>query len=149
MPEAHAQRITISGRVQGVGFRPFVYRLAHRYQIAGWVRNIDGLVEIHAEGTPAQLQNFRQALLQEAPPLSAPDSISVADCSAEQAGLSPSSTAPPARAMPRRPSLVRVRSICHPMASSARTAWPNCMTRPTAATATPSSTAPSAARATP
>jgi hydrogenase maturation protein HypF len=85
MPEAHAQRITISGRVQGVGFRPFVYRLAHRYQISGWVRNIDGLVEIHAEGTPAQLQNFRQALLQEAPPLSAPDSLSVADCSAEQA----------------------------------------------------------------
>jgi len=85
MPEAHAQRITISGRVQGVGFRPFVYRLAHRYQIAGWVRNIDGLVEIHAEGTPAQLQNFRQALLQEAPPLSAPDSLSVADCSAEKA----------------------------------------------------------------
>jgi hydrogenase maturation protein HypF len=85
MPEAHAQRITISGRVQGVGFRPFVYRLAHRYQIAGWVRNVDGLVEIHAEGTPVQLQNFRQALLQEAPPLSAPDSLSVADCSAEQA----------------------------------------------------------------
>jgi hydrogenase maturation protein HypF len=85
MPEAHAQRITISGRVQGVGFRPFVYRLAHRYQISGWVRNIDGLVEIHAEGTPAQLQNFRQALLQEAPPLSAPDSLSVADCRAEQA----------------------------------------------------------------
>ncbi|MFZ0106842.1 MAG: carbamoyltransferase HypF, partial [Thiobacillus sp.] len=85
MPEAHAQRITISGRVQGVGFRPFVYRLAHRYDIRGWVRNVDGLVEIHAEGSPAQLQHFRQALLQEAPPLSAPDALSVADCSAENA----------------------------------------------------------------
>jgi hydrogenase maturation protein HypF len=85
MPDRPAQFITISGRVQGVGFRPFVYRLAHRHQITGWVRNVDGLVEIHAEGSPSQLQQFRQALLQEAPPLSAPDSLSVADCSAEQA----------------------------------------------------------------
>jgi len=85
MPDRPAQFITISGRVQGVGFRPFVYRLAHRYQITGWVRNVDGLVEIHAEGSPSQLQNFRQALLQEAPPLSAPDALTVANCSTEKA----------------------------------------------------------------
>ena len=85
MPDRPAQFITISGRVQGVGFRPFVYRLAHRYQITGWVRNVDGLVEIHAEGSSSQLQNFRQALLQEAPPLSAPDALTVANCSTEKA----------------------------------------------------------------
>jgi hydrogenase maturation protein HypF len=85
MPDRPAQFITISGRVQGVGFRPFVYRLAHRYQITGWVRNVDGLLEIHAEGSPSQLQQFREALLKEAPPLSAPDALTSADSSAENA----------------------------------------------------------------
>ena len=85
MPDRPAQFITISGRVQGVGFRPFVFRLAHRYDITGWVRNVDGLVEIHAEGSPAQLQHFRDALLKEAPPLSVPGALTVADCSPEQA----------------------------------------------------------------
>lgn len=83
MPERTAQRITISGRVQGVGFRPFVYRIAHQHQITGWVRNVDGAVEIHAEGTPAQLQRFGDALLAEAPPLSAPGPLAITDCEAE------------------------------------------------------------------
>ncbi|HEX7972563.1 MAG TPA: Sua5/YciO/YrdC/YwlC family protein, partial [Thiobacillus sp.] len=89
MPEAlqaaTAQRITISGRVQGVGFRPFVYRLAHRHQIKGWVRNVNGAVEIHAEGTPAQLRHFSDALLSEAPPLSAPGPLAAARCAPEYA----------------------------------------------------------------
>ncbi|MBU1223848.1 MAG: carbamoyltransferase HypF [Gammaproteobacteria bacterium] len=88
MPEtrqaATAQRITISGRVQGVGFRPFVYRLAHQHQIKGWVRNVNGAVEIHAEGRPAQLLRFSDALLSKAPPLSAPGPLAVSDCAAEQ-----------------------------------------------------------------
>ncbi|MDP1901670.1 MAG: carbamoyltransferase HypF, partial [Rubrivivax sp.] len=85
MPERVAQRISISGRVQGVGFRPFVYRLAHQHQITGWVRNVDGAVEIHAEGRPAQLQFFSVALLSEAPPLSAPGPLAIADCEPEHA----------------------------------------------------------------
>ncbi|MFZ3042079.1 MAG: carbamoyltransferase HypF [Thiobacillus sp.] len=80
MPERIAQHITISGRVQGVGFRPFVYRLAQQHGITGWVRNVDGAVEIHAEGRPAQLQRFSDALLNEAPPLSAPGPLAVAAC---------------------------------------------------------------------
>ncbi|HET9463001.1 MAG TPA: acylphosphatase, partial [Thiobacillus sp.] len=83
MPERVAQSITIGGRVQGVGFRPFVYRLAHQHQITGWVRNVDGAVEIHAEGRPAQLQRFSDALLNEAPPLSAPGPLAVAACAPE------------------------------------------------------------------
>lgn len=83
MPERTAQRITIGGRVQGVGFRPFVYRIAHQHQITGWVRNVDGAVEIHAEGGSAQLQRFSDALLTEAPPLSAPGSLVITDCEAE------------------------------------------------------------------
>ncbi|MEW6353248.1 MAG: carbamoyltransferase HypF [Pseudomonadota bacterium] len=59
----------LSGRVQGVGFRPFVYRLAHRHGLAGWVRNQAGQVEIFAEGDDAALDVFGAALLAEAPPL--------------------------------------------------------------------------------
>jgi hydrogenase maturation protein HypF len=84
MPERVARFISISGRVQGVGFRPFVYRLAHQHQITGWVRNIDGAVEIHAEGVPTQLRHFSDALLKEAPPLSAPCALAITDCAAEQ-----------------------------------------------------------------
>ena len=82
---AHARRITISGRVQGVGFRPFVYSLAHQHQIKGWVRNVNGAVEIHAEGRPAQLLQFSDALLSEAPPLSAPGPLDIAACAPEYA----------------------------------------------------------------
>ena len=85
MPERVAQFITISGRVQGVGFRPFVHRLAHRHGISGWVRNANGAVEIHAEGEPAQLRRFGEALLGEAPPLSAPGPLVIAECADEHA----------------------------------------------------------------
>jgi hydrogenase maturation protein HypF len=85
MPERVAQRITINGRVQGVGFRPFVYRLAHQHQITGWVRNVDGAVEIHAEAGLPQLQRFSEALLSEAPPLSAPGPLAIAACEPEHA----------------------------------------------------------------
>ena len=85
MPERAAQRISISGRVQGVGFRPFVYRLAQQHGITGWVRNVDGAVEIHAEGAPAQLRHFSDALLKEAPPLSAPGPLAVTPCAPEHA----------------------------------------------------------------
>jgi len=43
-------RICVRGVVQGVGFRPFVYRLAHEQNLTGWVRNTSGSVEIEAEG---------------------------------------------------------------------------------------------------
>src|SRR3990172_4683039 len=59
----------LSGRVRGFGFRAFVYRLAHRYGLAGWVRNQAGQVEIFAQGDDAALDAFGAALLAEAPPL--------------------------------------------------------------------------------
>lgn len=85
MPERTARFITIDGRVQGVGFRPFVHRLAHAHGIAGWVRNADGRVEIHAEGEPDRLRRFGAALLDEAPPLAAPGPLVVSDCALEAA----------------------------------------------------------------
>ena len=42
--------ISVHGVVQGVGFRPFVYRLATTHQLHGWVRNTSGRVEIEVEG---------------------------------------------------------------------------------------------------
>jgi hydrogenase maturation protein HypF len=63
-----AQRWRIGGRVQGVGFRPFVFRLAHHYELSGWVRNNGGAVEIHAQGFAERLRSFGEALLIRAPP---------------------------------------------------------------------------------
>jgi acylphosphatase len=57
-PACAARRWRIGGRVQGVGFRPFVYRLAHHYELHGWVRNSGGTVEIHAQGVAERLRLF-------------------------------------------------------------------------------------------
>ena len=70
MREAYkeARRLHIGGIVQGVGFRPFVYRLAHDFGIAGWVLNAERGVEIHAEGDAQSLDDFTRALLDRPPP---------------------------------------------------------------------------------
>ena len=65
-------RWRIGGRVQGVGYRPFVYRLAHSLGLCGWVRNSGGIVEIHAQGPAPLLQAFGRALLDQAPPAARP-----------------------------------------------------------------------------
>lgn len=67
-----ARAIVVSGRVQGVGFRPFVHRLATRLSIKGNVRNLSGQVLIHAEGPASALHDFEAALLRDAPALSRP-----------------------------------------------------------------------------
>lgn len=67
-----ARRLVVTGRVQGVGFRPFVYRLAHRFGLSGWVRNEAGSVEIFVQGLPSALTDFGRALLADAPPLARP-----------------------------------------------------------------------------
>jgi hydrogenase maturation protein HypF len=54
--------IRLSGRVQGVGFRPFVYRLAEKYGIKGYVLNNTGGVEISAEAEESALLNFVKSL---------------------------------------------------------------------------------------
>ncbi|MBO0688140.1 MAG: carbamoyltransferase HypF, partial [Candidatus Dormibacteraeota bacterium] len=72
-----AQRlaVTVRGTVQGVGFRPFVYRLASRHALAGWVRNSTGPVEIEVEGEPDRLDHFLRDLTAEAPPLASIESL--------------------------------------------------------------------------
>ncbi|MFN2241671.1 MAG: acylphosphatase, partial [Anaerolineae bacterium] len=63
------RQIGVRGVVQGVGFRPFVYRLAHDHELNGWVLNHSGGVEIEVEGAPAALDAFVRALTEQAPPL--------------------------------------------------------------------------------
>jgi hydrogenase maturation protein HypF len=63
-----ARRIHISGVVQGVGFRPFVYRTAGEYNVHGWVLNGESGVEIHAEGDSPDLDAFAAALAMRPPP---------------------------------------------------------------------------------
>jgi hydrogenase maturation protein HypF len=75
--------IQITGVVQGVGFRPFVYTLAQRHGLVGWVRNTSSGVDIRAEGDRAALTAFIEALTAEAPPLSHIDTLTAADCPPE------------------------------------------------------------------
>jgi hydrogenase maturation protein HypF len=63
-----AYLIRVSGVVQGVGFRPFVYRLACANRLAGWVLNGEEGVEIYLEGSELRLQSFVESLRTEAPP---------------------------------------------------------------------------------
>lgn len=65
MPSAYS--ITVRGVVQGVGFRPFVYRLARTNNLKGWVLNAEEGVEIHVEGDEAPLQLFFEELKTHAP----------------------------------------------------------------------------------
>lgn len=74
-----ALRLRVRGRVQGVGFRPFVYRLAQGLGLAGWVQNRSGEVEILVQGGAVALTAFQQALIDRAPPLALPQLHSVTE----------------------------------------------------------------------
>jgi len=65
-------RLTLAGQVQGVGFRPFVYRLATEYGITGQVQNRLGEVAVLASGSAETLRHFKADLIAKAPPLSRP-----------------------------------------------------------------------------
>lgn len=71
-----SKRIHVTGVVQGVGFRPFVYGLANRLGLRGWVCNTSAGVEIHAEGESSKVQAFIESLSAEAPPLARVEQVS-------------------------------------------------------------------------
>ena len=75
--ESRATKVHITGVVQGVGFRPFVYGLAARHELSGWVWNTSGGVEIAVEGPPQALDDFVAALTAEAPPLARVENVTV------------------------------------------------------------------------
>jgi len=72
--------LILGGRVQGVGFRPFVYRLAHEFDIQGWVQNRSGKVKILAQGNCNQIALFIDALISRSPPLSQPVILDKQNC---------------------------------------------------------------------
>jgi len=69
--------VHVSGVVQGVGFRPFVHRLATRFDLVGEVRNESGEVFIQVEGRPESLSGFVAGLKTERPPIARIDSLRV------------------------------------------------------------------------
>ena len=71
----HAQ-IRVSGQVQGVGFRPFVYKLAQELGLAGWVRNDSEGVEIAVEGERPQVMRMIERLQSESPALARVEKVS-------------------------------------------------------------------------
>jgi len=81
------QRIKLSGVVQGVGFRPFVWRLAKELNLTGWVRQDSHGVEIEVCGDAEQVQNLLERLRDDAPAISRIDSViaqeAVVECVAE------------------------------------------------------------------
>jgi hydrogenase maturation protein HypF len=75
-----ARRVRVEGRVQGVGFRPFVYRLAIREGLTGWVLNAGGTVHLHIQGQSERVDAFLSALDTELPPLAEVHRIEVQSC---------------------------------------------------------------------
>ncbi|MBU3980348.1 MAG: acylphosphatase, partial [Proteobacteria bacterium] len=64
-----ARKLKINGIVQGVGFRPFVYNLANKFQLKGEVANNSSGVSIHVEGTRENIEFFCSDLFKTHPPL--------------------------------------------------------------------------------
>ena len=78
-------RIELSGTVQGVGFRPFVYRLARELGLAGWVRNSPSGVAIEVEGEPGAIEQLYARLNRDLPPNASIESASQRDLPVERA----------------------------------------------------------------
>ena len=75
MEQTERLRVVIRGAVQGVGFRPFVYRLAGEMDLPGWVSNSPQGVFLEVEGAPDTLRAFLLRLEQERPPRSSIQSL--------------------------------------------------------------------------
>jgi len=69
--------VSVRGIVQGIGFRPFVYQLANRHNLKGWVCNTSEDVKIEVEGEAEALEQFLQALREQAPPRASIEGITV------------------------------------------------------------------------
>jgi len=70
MPMVIRRRIEVAGIVQGVGFRPYICRLATESRLAGTIRNTSSGVSIEVQGDPTEVEEFVTRLPQQAPPLS-------------------------------------------------------------------------------
>ncbi len=78
-----SKEIHIKGIVQGVGFRPFVFSMAKKYNITGWVRNSSAGVDILANGTPQDMGGFITEVKTNPPPLAKIDEIFESDINSD------------------------------------------------------------------
>ena len=74
-PAIARRRIRVRGVVQGVGYRPFVFRLAEEEELVGWVTNDSEGVVAEVEGDPTQIERFIGRLSEEWPPLARVDAV--------------------------------------------------------------------------
>ena len=132
-------RVRVEGVVQGVGFRPYVHRLAVELGLGGFVRNDSRGAVIEVEGPPDAIDALLARLRAEAPPAAVIEGVQQEDVPPRgEQGFGD-------RAERAVGHAGRARS--RPTSRPARRACASCVTRPTAATATRSSTAPTAGRA--
>src|SRR5205823_14963945 len=75
LTESARVRVRVEGTVQGVGFRPYVYRLAREMRLAGFVLNDSRGVLLEVEGDPAAVEALVRRLEPEAPPLASIDRL--------------------------------------------------------------------------
>ncbi len=71
--------VIVTGLVQGVGFRPFIFRIATKAGLTGWVLNTNENVKILVTGDPVNISSFLTALRNEAPPASMIEAISTVE----------------------------------------------------------------------
>ena len=129
------RRVTVSGAVQGVGFRPFVFRLAEELGLAGFVGNDASGAFAEVEGPADAVERFEQRLMREAPPLARVEAVRALDTSLTgESGFTIVESVPAAG---------QGRSS-HPTPRPARPACRRSPIPPTAATAIRSPTAPTA-----
>ena len=128
-PGVERKSIRVSGVVQGVGFRPFVYRLASEENLSGFIGNDTDGVTIELEGPAPRIQAFLARLTSETPPLARIDSVATAIL---RPPAKPDSASLPAKcwaaSAPASP----------PTRPPAPTACANCSIQQTAATGIPS-----------
>ncbi|MCC7327664.1 MAG: carbamoyltransferase HypF [Burkholderiales bacterium] len=74
------RRIEVQGIVQGVGFRPFVYRVARELELAGWVRNDSAGVTIEVQGDPECVEQLTRRLRDDAPQHARVDRVTLQEC---------------------------------------------------------------------
>ncbi len=83
--ESVRRRIEVRGIVQGVGFRPFVYRLARDLALDGWVRNDAAGVTIEVQGEAARIETLARSVRDDAPVQARVDSVALCECAPEDA----------------------------------------------------------------
>lgn len=82
-PSTFACSVHVTGIVQGVGFRPFVFNLAREHGISGWVLNGSDGVRVHAQGDEKNVRRFVEEISGRAPRMARIDGVCIADAASE------------------------------------------------------------------